>query len=330
MTIEIRTNNVEPLRQTYAHVARFQGADKPASRYLEGTIGLQMETNFHYRPIWAPEYEIFDKRRTAVTAEDWYRYKDPRQFYYGTYTITRSRQGETITRDFDFLEQQGLLANLDTDARQKALDFLIPLRHLEWGANMNCCTVLDYGWGAAVTQPFMFDSMDRLAMAQQLTRIAMLMVEDVEPLLDQVRTTWTDADHWQPLRQLVEETLVIEDWFELFIAQKVAIDSLVLPLAYQQLVPNIDASAGLPLAVNFMNDWLKEGQKWIDALVKFAVKENPQNSALIRDWSEQWVNRTTEALSPWVDAALGNCGADLLASQRQQLTARLKKSGVEL
>ena len=330
MTIEIRTNNVAPLRQSYAHVARFQGADKPASRYLEGTLGLQMEVNFHYRPIWAPEYEIFDKRRTAITAENWYRFKDPRQFYYGTYTIARSRQGETITRDFEFLEGQGLLANLDEVAHQRVLDYLIPLRHLEWGANMNCCTVLDYGWGAAVTQPFMFDAMDRLAMAQQLTRIGMLMVEDIEPMLDQVRATWTDAEFWQPLRRLVEETLVVEDWFELFIAQKVAIDGLLLPLVYQQLVPSIDASAGLPLAVNFMNDWLKEGQKWIDALVKFAVKENPQNSELIQSWTEHWVNRTAEALSPYLDAALGAQGAGLLADQRNQLTARLNKAGVEI
>lgn len=329
MSVEIRTNNVEPLRQTYAHIARFQGADKPASRYLEGTIGLQMETNFHYRPIWAPEFEIFDKRRTAVSVEDWYRYKDPRQFYYGTYTITRSRQGETITRDFDFLEQQRLLANLDADAQQRVLDFLIPLRHLEWAANMNCCTVLDYGWGAAVTQPFMFDSMDRLAMAQQLTRIAMLMVEDIEPVLNQVRSTWTDADHWQPLRRLVEDSLVVEDWFELFIIQKLAIDGLVLPLVYQQLVPTIDTNAGLPLAVNFMNEWLKEGQKWSDALLKFALKENLENRELIQNWLNHWLNRTTEALSPYVDAALGDNGASLLAGQRDQLTARLKKVGVE-
>lgn len=328
MTVEIRTNNIEPLRQSYAHIERFQGKDKVASRYLEGTLGLQMETNFHYRPIWAPEYEIFDKRRTAITSEDWYRYKDPRQFYYGTYTIARSKQSETLERNFDFLEQQQLLEDLGDEATAKVLECLIPLRHLEWGANMNSCTVLDYGWGAAVTQPFMYDAMDRLAIAQQLTRIAMLMSDDPEPVLDQARSTWTDADHWQPLRRLVEDTLVVKDWFELFIAQKVAIDGLLLPLVYRQLVPAIDSGAGLSLAVNFINDWLVESQKWVDALVKFAVKENPENAELITQWCHHWVHRAAEATAPYLAHAMGKGSGKLLESQRAELLGRLSKVGV--
>ncbi len=70
MAVEIRATNIEPVRHTCAHVQRFLGKDKAASRYLEGTLGLQMEANFHYRPIWAPEYELFDKSRTAITVED--------------------------------------------------------------------------------------------------------------------------------------------------------------------------------------------------------------------------------------------------------------------
>ena len=328
MAVEIRTNNIEPLRQSYAHLQRFQGKDKTASRYLEGTVGLQMEVNFHYRPIWAPEFEIFDQGRTAVTAENWYRYKDPRQFYYGTYTIARSKQSETVERNFTFLEQQQLLEKLPEAARTAIVECLLPFRHLEWGANMNSCTVVDYGWGAAVTQPFMFDAMDRLAIAQQLTRIGMLISDDPEPLLDEIRALWTDADYWQPLRRLVEDTFVISDWFELFIAQKVAIDGLLLPLVYQQIVATIDPGAGLPLAVNFLNDWLKESQKWVDALVKFAVAENPQNAELITGWCHHWIARVVDAMAPYLHHSMGDVGVAAAEDQQAVLFARLKKAGV--
>ena len=58
-------------RHTFSHVARFLGGDKPASRYQEATIGLQPEVNFHYRPLWQPEFELYDKRRTTVVMKDW-------------------------------------------------------------------------------------------------------------------------------------------------------------------------------------------------------------------------------------------------------------------
>ncbi|KAF7961669.1 hypothetical protein AWV80_30510 [Cupriavidus sp. UYMU48A] len=42
---------------------------------------LQPETSFHYRPLWQPQYELYDARRTQVVMQDWYALKDPRQFY---------------------------------------------------------------------------------------------------------------------------------------------------------------------------------------------------------------------------------------------------------
>ena len=48
MQIDIKTSAVEQVRQTFSHVARRLGADKPASRYQEATFDLQPEVNFHY------------------------------------------------------------------------------------------------------------------------------------------------------------------------------------------------------------------------------------------------------------------------------------------
>jgi phenol hydroxylase P1 protein len=174
--IDLRTVSIKPLRQTFDHIARRFG-DKPASRYQEGTYDLQATHNFHYRPTWDPTHEIFDATRTKIVMKDWYAFKDPRQFYYGTYTMARARQQETAEANFDFVEARGLADVLPEDVKQTALDVLVPLRHVEWGGNMNNAFICAYGYGTAITQPCIFQSMDQLGIAQYLTRIGLLLAD---------------------------------------------------------------------------------------------------------------------------------------------------------
>ena len=109
MTIDIKTTVIQPKRHTFKHIAKRLGEDRPASRYEEGTYDLQAEVNFHYRPLWEPDMEIFDKRRSAVTMEDWYALKDPRQYYYANYNITRAKQLESVESNFDMVERRGMV-----------------------------------------------------------------------------------------------------------------------------------------------------------------------------------------------------------------------------
>ena len=118
MQIDIKTSAVQQVRQTFSHVARRLGADKPASRYQEATLELQPEVNFHYRPLWEPEFELYDKGRTAIVMNDWYAFKDPRQYYYGAYTITRARQQEAMEKNIEFVARRRLLADLPTKRRR--------------------------------------------------------------------------------------------------------------------------------------------------------------------------------------------------------------------
>ena len=152
MQVDIKTTNIQPIRQTFSHIARRLGADKAASRYQEATLDMQPTTNWHYRPLWEPELHVFDVRRTNIVMADWYAFKDPRHFYYGVYTMARAKQQEGVDKQFEFAEKRNLLGALDEATRESLTQLLIPLRHYEWGSNMNntyCCA---YGYGTAVTQ----------------------------------------------------------------------------------------------------------------------------------------------------------------------------------
>ena len=328
MQIDLRTVSITPLRQTFDHIAARLGGDKTASRYIEATMDVQANANFHYRPTWDPEHEIFDPSRTAITMADWYAFKDPRQLYYGTYTQSRARMQETAEADFDFVESRGLADSFDDAARRTALDFYVPLRHVAWGANMNGAAMCAYGYGTAITQPCLYQGMDQLGIAQYLTRLGLLLGQQGD--LEAAKQAWLAAPAWQPLRRYVEDTLVLKDWFELYVAQNVALDGLLYPLAYREVDRALTAKAGPTLAMltRFQVEWFEDASKWVDSVLKIAAAENPANKALLQQWIATWRGRAREALEPVAMLALGEGAAAAMDQATAALDARIAKAGL--
>ena len=330
MQIDLRTVSITPLRQTYNHIAERQGADKPASRYIEGTMNVQPDANFHYRPTWDPEHELFDPRRTRLVMKDWYAPKDPRQFYYGAYTQARARMQEVAEADFEFVETRGLADRFDDAARRVALDFYVPLRHVAWGANMNGAYQCAYGYGTAITQPCLYAGMDQLGIAQYLTRLGLLLGNQGE--LEAGKQAWLEAPAWQPLRRLVEDTWVMKDWFELYVAQNVVLDGVLFGLAYKEVDQALSERAGpvVSMLTRFQAEWAQDANKWVDAVMKVAAAESPENKALLSEWYAHWRARVQEALAPVAELGLGSDGAQALERALAAVDARMNKAGLSL
>jgi phenol hydroxylase P1 protein len=329
MNIDLQAREITPLRNTYAHVAKYIGGDKVASRYQEATLGAQPSANFHYRPTWDPDHELFDASRSAIVLADWYVLKDPRQFYYASWTMTRARQQEALEASFQFVESRGMVAMIDDGVRDLALKVLMPLRHAAWGANMNNASICAYGYGTAFTAPAMFHAMDNLGVAQYLTRLGLMLAEP--QVLDEGKSAWLDDPHWQGLRRFVEDTLVVQDPFELFVAQNLVLDGLLYPLIYGGFVDEHIALKGgtaVAMLTSFMPEWHDESARWVDAVVKAAAAESPANRALLANWVADWSDRAEAALAPVADLALGAHGAAALGEVCAGLAARCKKSGL--
>ena len=311
MQIDLRTVAIKPLRQTFDNLARRFG-DKASSRYQEGTYDIQATDNLQYIPTWDPEHELHDKRRTAVVMKDWYDLKDPRQFYYGTYTLARARQQETVESNFSFVESRGLADSIPAELKDKALGLLLPLRHLAWGANLNNMGMCAYGYGTAITQPCCYHGADNLGIAQYLTRLGLLL-DDV-PALETAKELWMGGARWQPLRRLAENLLVQKDWFELFVAQNFVLDGLLYPLVYENIVDKQFAANGgsaIAMLTAFMSEWFSESSRWVDFTIKTAAAESAENKALISAWTLAWRDKAVAALTPVVEEAIG-AGADAL------------------
>ncbi len=328
MTIEVRTLSIEPLRQTFDHLVRRFG-DKPASRYQEGSYDIQAAENLHYRPTWDPGQALYDPGISRIAMRDWYALRDPRQYYYSTYTLARARQQDTAEANFGFVESRGLAGRVPAEVRDLALRVLVPLRHAAWGGNMNNSFICGYGFGTTFTQPCMYYAMDLLGIAQYLTRLGLVLGGPED--LAAGKRAWMDDDDWQPLRRYAEDCLVVRDPFELFVAQNAALDGQLYPLIYDRFVDGWLSERGgssVALLTQFMSEWFAETRKWVDAVLKVAAEESGANRQTLRDWLGHWSARADEALAPIAGMAFGGEAATARAATLDAFNARMDALGL--
>lgn len=326
MTLEIKTSNLAPIRQTYAYIERRFG-NKPATRYQEVSFDVQATTNFHYRPLWKPDKTLNDKTHTALQMQDWYVFKDPRQFYYGAYVQHRARLQDTAESNYAFFEKRFLVENISEDVKQKIITCLLPFRYVEQTANLHMMSGSAYGYGTVITQACIFAAMDRLGMAQYISRIGLALDGNTGESLQQAKEAWMNDVAWQPLRKLCEQSLTEQDWFKLYVLQNLLIDSCIQSLVYgqfdQYLVEN--GARDVAMLTEFMQDCLTDLRKWSDPVFKLAIAESEENKALIQDWIAELLPQVQEAFSAWAGLAL----ADSNIEQAVALIAeRSKKAGL--
>lgn len=326
MTIEIKTATLEPVRTTYNHIKRRFG-DKPATRYQEATYDLSPTTNFHYKPTWDQDRELNDPRRTAISMQDWYAFKDPRQFYYGSYVQQRAKMQEAAENNYTFFEKRNLKELLDEEVISKLVRFLIPLRHVESCANLNNVYGTAYGHGTAITQALLYEGMDRFGAAQYLSRIGLILDGNTGDKLTEAKQMWMTDPVWQGVRAYAEKTLVTQDWFEVFIAQDIVLDTLLNDLFFNQFDNWLrdNKAQDVSMLTEFMSARVKDSTRWSNAILKTAVSESDANSNQIKSWISTWRIQAQNALAPLAEELIGD---HALADAFGVLEARLDKCGL--
>ncbi|TVS86181.1 phenol 2-monooxygenase [Mycobacterium helveticum] len=306
MQYELRTQAIDPLRATFTPLVRRYG-DKPATRYQEGTIDVQPVENFHYRPLWDSEREIYDERYSALRLTDPYSFTDPRQYYYAPYVTARSQLFDAFAKTLDYVESRSLLANLPDAWRALAVSTLLPLRHYEGGAQLISSNGARFAYGTSIEQCLSFAAFDRIGNAQLLSRIGLALADGSAELLDQARGRWLGDEHLQPLRRFAEELLVEPDWAVATVAWDVA-DQLIYQLVYQHLDKQalVSGASALSLLGQHLGDWFVDHRKWLNALIAAWLADaehGPGNAHVLRTTIDIWLPKATEAVSGLARAA---------------------------
>jgi len=328
MTIEIKTDAMEPIRHTYDHIARRFG-DKPASRYQEASYDVEATINHHYKPLWAPDKLINDPSWTAVKMNDWHDLKDPRQFYYGTYVQARAKLQDVTESNYAFFDKRNLGARLPESVRDETLKCLLPLRFAEGAANMNNMYCASRAVSLIVRQAFVYAAMDRLGTAQYVSRIGLLLDGNSAETLVAAKQDWMEAPQWQPMRHHLEDVMALTDWFETFIAQGVLMDHYTYSVMFQAWDESISAQGGgdIAMLLEFMQEWFKDASRWDASALKVVIAESDQNKTLVNGWLDTWRDRARAAVKVVAETTSMDVEAAFVAADAD-LDKRLKKAGI--
>lgn len=330
MELNIASVEIEPKRHTFGHIARRFGEDRPASRYEEGIYDAQETENFHYRPMYEPEFEIYDKNRTKIKMNDWYDLLDPRKFHYMTYVSARSKENSANQQSFDFIDNNGLIYRYSTEMKEEIYKYLAPLRHYEYAANLNNLNIVARGYGTALNAAALFYATDSLGMAQHITKTILTISDNDTSVLDEAKNSWMSCEDWQPLRKLVEETLVIRDPIQILVAQNLVLDGLVIPLLVKDFSANIankHNDFSLRMMLEFVYNWQEETTKWLDSILGVMAKESEENTNLLSNWANEYISKAVVALTPLSDFSENK---EILANNVNNLKNRLSKIGLKV
>jgi phenol/toluene 2-monooxygenase (NADH) P1/A1 len=275
---ELRTQVIEPRRRTFQYLVDRYG-DRPASRYEEGTIDVQATEHFHYRPLWAPDHELYDESWSALRLTDPYSFTDPRQYYYAPYVTARAGLHDAFGKSLDYLVERDLFERLPEGWRALLADAVLPLRHYESGAQLISVAGARFAYGTTVEQCCSFAAFDRIGNAQLLSRVGLALDGGSDTLLATAKTAWMDEPALQGLRRLVEELLVEPDWATGVIGLDLA-DRMLYHLLYRHLdeAALLGGAGAYSLVAQHLATWFDDQRRWIDALL-VAWLADPEHGA---------------------------------------------------
>ena len=299
MGYELRTQTVEPKRNTFQHlIDRF--GDKPATRYQEGTFNIQAMEHFHYRPYWDPAHEIYDPDYSALKLVDPYVYTDPRQYYYATYVTARAAHYEAFARTLSYIEERRLFDRLPENWHALLVYSVIPLRHYESGAELISVNGCRFAWGTSIAQACGFAGFDRIGNAQLLSLVGLSLGGGSGEKLREAKQHWLDDPYLQPLRQFVEEALIEKDWAAGVLALEIA-DAQLYPLLFRHLDERalFRGAGAYSLIAQHFSQWFTDQQKWLTPLIKTWLadeKYGEANRAALAAIADRWFPQARDAV----------------------------------
>lgn len=335
MQYELRQQVIEPRRNTFTPLIRRYG-DRPATRYEEGSIGIQPRANFHYRPLWDPEHEIYDEGFTALRLSDPDGYTDPRQYFYTPYVINRAAMHDAFGRSLSYVTDRNLLKAMPEAWQDLFTKLLVPLRYYEAGAQLISVTGSRYAYGTTLEQCLTYAAFDRIGNAQLLSRIGIALGDNSDQVLVTTKPKWLDDPRLQGLRRLIEELLAQPDW---------AVSTVVLDLSDRLMYPlitgHLDEAALLggagaySLLIQQLGTWYTDHRKWLDALISAWVNDaehGSANTAMLRATVGRYLPQVSSAVADVAQGIDGlvDIGAEkFVASTGDRLTQALRASGIE-
>jgi|FaiFalDrversion3_1042247.scaffolds.fasta_scaffold00025_6 phenol hydroxylase P1 protein len=303
MPYEIRLNVIPPQRVAFKELE--EALKRPPNRYEEAVLFVQQKENFHYRPAYAPDKEIYDPAYTKLRMRDYaayYTFLDPQQYYYFTYCSARARSYEILEKDLELAEERQLFCLANDQVREVIASYLPQLRHYEWGASIVAAHATRFSYGTSIESRFAFEAFDRYGNAQTIGKVLLRWKQNEQvDLLSESKQRWLGDEPLQPLRKMIEHLWVVtgEDWAEAVFGLAL-LDAIVYPLLFRGLDDFYlrSGAMGLVLLNRHFYEFYVEKKVFIQTLFRTFlgdIEHGGENKKQLAAWAAKW--------QPMADAA---------------------------
>ena len=255
----------------------------------------------------------------ALSCRDWEGFRDPRATTHASYSeLQRARDG-SLDRQLASVEVS------DCDSRLSAawlgvLDGVLgPLRYPVHGLQMLASYIGALAPSGPLVIAGLLQSADETRRVERLAQ-RLCQLQQVDPSCgSRSRDTWQREPGWQPMRELIEQLLVVYRWGEAFVAVNV-----VLKPAFDELfmldLGRLAQAAGDEVLERMLISLYQDcawHRQWSAALIAMLVQDDPANAATMAGWVERWKPRTDGA----IDAVIAMLQRMLAASEPERAAA---------
>jgi len=249
------------------------------------------------RRAWRPE-------STQLRHPDWYAFRDPARHWQRTYVRMQAEQERAIERLVEDATAAGAFDALDRDWLHHLLgEHYRVWSFFEYGLFRSFAVAQREALADTIGNALCFQGFDHMRHAQAIVLYLLDLEDEIAEFAETpAKERWLEDDRYQPLRQLTEQLIVLEDWGELCVATNFAVLPWIAELGVSALVRANAASHGdlaTPVIVLTTERDRRRNQGVAGELVRMALEAaNPDadaNRERIREWLARWTERARSA-----------------------------------
>ena len=257
---------------------------------------------------WYEQY----REGSALSVRDWSPFSDPRRTTYRSYTTLQHTKEQVVEGLLDEIDESGYDDRLAEPWVQFLNRHYFPLRFPLHGLEMLAAYVGQMAPSSRLTNCAAFQAADELRRLQLIAyRTAQLRRRrpGVDPAAH--RGIWQEAEHFQPLRELIERALVRYDWAEALVLTNIVIKPQLDRWINEELAAVLGPTNGDPIlrSIHFSlgqdSQWHRD---WTADAIRVAIADEPTNRDVISSWVDTWTPLAGAAVASLVQAAAGAQG----------------------
>ncbi len=293
------------------------GRKRPPAEYEELSTGVQ----WYGDPVSRTNVGSWRLDSTLIKA-DWDTFRDPSAMYYRNYIVGQDGAERSLDAVFAVAKDADFVSGVGEGWRADLVTLVGAMSHAEWGTAMAHQHVQRFALSPTVGCCAQLQVMDKLRSAERSLEWFDLIHPDGEDLISEA---WMNSAPMQPLRKLLEEILIVQDWAEVVVAVNVALLGVLQPFQREVYVHGGRANGDFvtaALGAAFGKDGSRHAA-WGDAFVKLTQAEE-SNATVVSDWLDRYVPDAVAAVAALAAAfPVGGIAAAALETAKSDLRARL-------